>query len=206
MSRSQKLKEYYAIQAHKKSASAAQKKAWQAPGNEERRSKARSHALKQGKNSKIIQKRKKSFAALPVVTCSVCGIKAKKHAMTRHTAMCGKVCSVKWCKDEAYMKSWCFHHYRLSQYAKHHKVLPQELFSIIKKSKGKCQICQKTLVLHGMEKVNGKNKACIDHSHKTGKIRGILCFNCNSGLGHFSDSLETMKTAITYLRQSEKVK
>ena len=29
---------------------------------------------------------------------------------------------------------------------------------------------------------------CVDHCHKTGKIRGLLCFACNSGIGHLKDN------------------
>ena len=39
----------------------------------------------------------------------------------------------------------------------------------------------------------------LDHCHDTGKIRGLLCVKCNSGLGMFKDSVETLKAAIDYL-------
>lgn len=39
----------------------------------------------------------------------------------------------------------------------------------------------------------------IDHCHKSGKIRGILCHHCNSGIGHFKDDLSLLKSAINYL-------
>lgn len=38
-----------------------------------------------------------------------------------------------------------------------------------------------------------------DHCHKTGKIRGILCNNCNHGLGNFNDSVVLFYGAIKYL-------
>jgi len=41
----------------------------------------------------------------------------------------------------------------------------------------------------------------VDHCHKTGKIRGLLCKNCNSGLGFFQDNNEVLEKAITYLNQ-----
>jgi hypothetical protein len=42
-------------------------------------------------------------------------------------------------------------------------------------------------------------RKCVDHSHETGRFRGILCLNCNLGLGHFRDSGVILESAILYL-------
>lgn len=44
-----------------------------------------------------------------------------------------------------------------------------------------------------------KRKLAVDHCHKTGKIRGLLCFHCNTGLGHFRDNEKLLTKAIKYL-------
>ena len=40
----------------------------------------------------------------------------------------------------------------------------------------------------------------VDHDHRNGWVRGILCFNCNGGLGQFRDSPELLAEAISYLK------
>lgn len=62
---------------------------------------------------------------------------------------------------------------------------------------GKCQICKEILPeITASEKI-----PAVDHCHKTGKIRGLLCHPCNAGLGHFKDSIELLQKAINYLNE-----
>jgi len=42
---------------------------------------------------------------------------------------------------------------------------------------------------------------CIDHCHKTNAIRGILCKNCNIGLGLFKDNIISLQKAAEYLKK-----
>lgn len=42
----------------------------------------------------------------------------------------------------------------------------------------------------------------VDHSHKTGKVRSILCHHCNTGLGAFREQTVLLRKAITYLRHA----
>lgn len=39
----------------------------------------------------------------------------------------------------------------------------------------------------------------IDHDHKTGLVRGVLCPSCNIGLGHFKDKIDNLRRAVSYL-------
>lgn len=59
---------------------------------------------------------------------------------------------------------------------------------------GICKICKQPLK-------EGKFTH-IDHCHYTGKIRGLLCILCNTGLGKFKDDVNLLKSAIAYLEES----
>jgi hypothetical protein len=51
---------------------------------------------------------------------------------------------------------------------------------------------------------NGKSRAtklCIDHDHKTGKLRGWLCMDCNRGIGLLGDDLTGVLNALEYLKK-----
>jgi hypothetical protein len=63
---------------------------------------------------------------------------------------------------------------------------------------GVCAICKHPET----HKRNGKLKAmAVDHSHKTGAIRGLLCCDCNTGIGKLKDSVNVLSNAIEYLRK-----
>jgi len=61
---------------------------------------------------------------------------------------------------------------------------------MLKEQGGGCAICGKK---------DDKDFLHIDHDHKTGKIRVLLCCQCNSGLGFFKDSAEMLTKASRYL-------
>ncbi len=41
----------------------------------------------------------------------------------------------------------------------------------------------------------------VDHNHNTGKVRGLLCNNCNAGIGLFQDSIKILEKALLYLKK-----
>jgi hypothetical protein len=68
---------------------------------------------------------------------------------------------------------------------------------------GVCDICKNPE--SRKNPTTGKIKhLCVDHCHTTGKVRGLLCFACNSSLGKFKDSIPTLENAITYLKKHGK--
>ena len=56
---------------------------------------------------------------------------------------------------------------------------------------GRCKICENDLTVG--------QRPHIDHCHKTGKVRGLLCHNCNRGLGAFKDNPDFLLLACDYL-------
>lgn len=61
-----------------------------------------------------------------------------------------------------------------------------------------CKICEKP------EREN--RKLCVDHCHKTGRVRGLLCGGCNKSIGFMGDSIELLSRAIKYLGDSNESK
>jgi hypothetical protein len=57
---------------------------------------------------------------------------------------------------------------------------------------GKCAICRR----HSLEFKKG---LCVDHCHNTGKIRGLLCSNCNSAIGKLNEDPNLFAVALEYL-------
>ncbi len=69
-------------------------------------------------------------------------------------------------------------------------LLSEQVDELFIKQDHKCALCKKSLI---------ETKRCIDHDHKTNVIRGILCNNCNAGLGYFNDDPKLLLEAIIYL-------
>lgn len=55
------------------------------------------------------------------------------------------------------------------------------------------------LARHGCALCGSNQKLVVDHCHKTNKVRGVLCSNCNLGIGLLKDNKDTMMNAINYV-------
>ena len=63
--------------------------------------------------------------------------------------------------------------------------------AMLEEQDGCCAICKTDTI---------KGRFAIDHCHKTGKVRGLLCFDCNTGIGKLKDDPSLLLTAYEYLR------
>jgi hypothetical protein len=72
----------------------------------------------------------------------------------------------------------------------------QEYEQFFKSQNGVCAICKKpeTATRLGVVK-----SLAVDHCHSTGKIRGLLCSDCNTGIGKLKDDIKILQNAIQYL-------
>ena len=66
--------------------------------------------------------------------------------------------------------------------------------SLLTKQDFVCAIC------HKINNIQGRRLE-VDHDHKTGKIRGLLCNGCNVGIGAFSDDMDLMAKAVQYVNK-----
>jgi ERCC4-type nuclease len=113
-------------------------------------------------------------------------------------------------KAKLYKIQWCIDNKEeIKEYNKNRKNEQKKRFLIKKygitqeqynelynKQEGKCAICKK----HQSEL---KQALGVDHNHKTGKIRGLLCSKCNRGLGYFNDNKDIVNSAGNYLNEND---
>ncbi len=71
----------------------------------------------------------------------------------------------------------------------------EDFARMLDKQDHSCAICKKKT-----------DKLFVDHCHETGTVRGLLCMNCNTGLGHFKDSPKLLKEAVKYINDLKQIK
>ncbi len=110
--------------------------------------------------------------------CNECGLLAKKKAY--HTYR----------REPEMSRSYSF---RLK---KQYNMTLEDYYSLSKKQDGKCDICKR-------KPTKGTKTLVVDHNHKNNKNRGLLCNECNFGLGKFEDNISFLENAINYLKKHD---
>ena len=86
---------------------------------------------------------------------------------------------------------------RTASLKKNYGITPEDYDLMFAKQQGVCAICSQP----DDEK---RQYLCVDHDHATGVVRGLLCHNCNIGLGKFQDDPNLLNKAIWYLGLTNK--
>ena len=71
---------------------------------------------------------------------------------------------------------------------------PEEYWQLFENQGRVCKICRRPSGI----------KLDVDHNHKTGENRGLLCRHCNTGIGLLDEDIKILESAIAYLKEYEK--
>jgi hypothetical protein len=106
----------------------------------------------------------------------------------------GQTCEVEGCPRPPRARGYCVNHARrLARF----KITQAEIDELLDNQQGRCAICQTT-------RPGASGEWCIDHDHVTGRVRGLLCGTCNSGLGFFQDDPRVFMAAARYLERHQR--
>lgn len=102
----------------------------------------------------------------------------------------------KWETRKAYNRQWrknnpgrTAKHARKRDLRAKYGITPEQFLAMVEKQEGRCAICTRTRLLH------------VDHRHSDGKVRELLCFKCNAGIGQLEDNPELLRAAALYLER-----
>jgi hypothetical protein len=103
----------------------------------------------------------------------------------------------KWAKDNPERHSKTRHEREMRET---YGIDPSRYWRMLKEQDGKCAICrQEQSARHASGTIY---RLSVDHCHDTGRVRGLLCNNCNRAIGLLKDRVDLLKSAIDYLKGS----
>lgn len=135
------------------------------------------------------------------------GDKRGPYKTTKHRRKNGKIrcknCD-RWQKEERFPKdkrgtklTRCLECINLIKYGIDYSILSDMLIA----HNGRCAICKEKETKKSRWS-NEVRRLAIDHCHKTGKVRGLLCGRCNTVLGMMNDNTALLLSAVEYLDRS----
>lgn len=80
-----------------------------------------------------------------------------------------------------------------------YKITLDEYNNLFLLQNGCCKICN-------LHQLKFKRKLAVDHNHKTGEVRGLLCHNCNLAIGLLYENEDIINNVLLYLRAKPKLK
>lgn len=114
--------------------------------------------------------------------CHVCKYKKEQTDFWKNQHAC-KICQLE--QNRKYKRKY--------ELKKLYGITLPEYQDLYTKQDGKCAICKTDFL-------SLKRRPAIDHNHTTDKIRGLLCTNCNVGIGLLKDSFQLCLDAAMYLK------
>jgi hypothetical protein len=82
------------------------------------------------------------------------------------------------------------------------KISIEEFNSIALLQNNLCAICEKPQCKF-QKNSNKIRSLAVDHDHKTGKVRSLLCTSCNTAIGLLEENIPLIQKVISYLRHHE---
>ena len=108
-------------------------------------------------------------------------------------------------KKRAYDREYIAQNYariRHKQLMSDYGISYEQYLAMEEEQGGCCSICERPKEDCQRRTKYGKVRALeVDHCHKTGKIRGLLCASCNTTIGHMEDDTHRLRKAINYLER-----
>lgn len=98
-----------------------------------------------------------------------------------------------YCTDSCRKQVYSDKHYRRTYGVGYHWVMAK-----LEEQSWRCAVCDNQGFKMREDHISGLN---LDHCHKTGKARALLCHNCNRGLGLFQDNPTYLRSAADYLEK-----
>lgn len=141
----------------------------------------------------LIAARRAANIVAPSQVCRTCGIEKDESEFRRNWRR--PTCLDFNCHD-------CVSHInRLARFG----LTPEQYQEMLDAQGGVCAICERPERCRDSR--NGRIKAfAVDHDHDTGAVRGLLCQNCNKGIGNLGDSADTLIAAAAYLEAAKGVR
>lgn len=153
-------------------------------------------------------------------TCTKCGVSGGRDMFKPSKAYASGLAS--WCRkcSNRYVKQWQTENpekRNLSELKsglkKRYGISVERYLELYSKQLGKCAICsvavasQVDVAITLARSEKDKNStAHVDHCHKTGIVRGLLCSKCNTGIGQLQESVDILESAIRYIESAQKIK
>lgn len=86
-----------------------------------------------------------------------------------------------------------FQKHRIKNRRKKYRITDADFDRMAREQDYLCAICKAPPVNHRFKTL------CVDHDHATGKVRGLLCHNCNAAIGMLKDSVTIIRSAANYM-------